>query len=227
MPASPSRRLSTPNYDLVPSQRGIGLSYEPQLTATGGFVPYTWTITRGALPGGLTLNASSGQISGIPTNSGRSSFTLHVSDGGTPAVTATISISIVINPAPATSAALCVTDQTGLQIPNDGSLTLLPSSPETAIPLLLHGSFSSSPTLPLIFFPYGTTVNGLVVKPRLLLELVCHQRHGPRHNYDASSVDPTGSNVYLTGSIDSNNTAGVLILPSQRLAAAVGHHCHP
>jgi uncharacterized protein (TIGR03437 family) len=45
----------------------VGVTYSQGLVVSGGTSPYTWTITSGSLPGGLTLNASSGLISGIPT----------------------------------------------------------------------------------------------------------------------------------------------------------------
>ncbi len=44
----------------------IGVPYEQVLLATGGQKPYTWTLIGGALPPGLTLQAS-GIISGTPT----------------------------------------------------------------------------------------------------------------------------------------------------------------
>jgi len=47
-----------------------GIFHQATLVATGGFVPYTWTISQGILPAGLTLNATTGLISGTPTNSG-------------------------------------------------------------------------------------------------------------------------------------------------------------
>ena len=45
----------------------VGQWYSATLTATGGTESYTWSIASGSLPGGLSLNASTGEISGIPT----------------------------------------------------------------------------------------------------------------------------------------------------------------
>src|SRR5262249_46780921 len=45
----------------------------------GGSAPYTWTISDGSLPGGLTFS-SSGQISGTATSSGTFGFTVQVTD---------------------------------------------------------------------------------------------------------------------------------------------------
>lgn len=56
-----------------------GVAYSTQLTAAGGSPPYTWSIT-GSLPAGLSLNSSTGVISGTPTGIGSSSFTVVATD---------------------------------------------------------------------------------------------------------------------------------------------------
>lgn len=43
--------------------------------------PYTWSVTSGALPAGLTLNQSTGVILGIPQTSATSTFTIQIADG--------------------------------------------------------------------------------------------------------------------------------------------------
>jgi hypothetical protein len=57
----------------------VGEPYAAQLVATGGTGAYTWSVTDGTLPAGLTLSAS-GAISGTPTVVGSSTFTVRVSD---------------------------------------------------------------------------------------------------------------------------------------------------
>ena len=69
-------------------------SYSATVTATGGLSPYTWSITAGNLPTGLTLSPSSGVISGNPTVTGTSNFTVQVKD--TRSVTTTMPLSLTV-----------------------------------------------------------------------------------------------------------------------------------
>jgi len=71
-------------------------SYSATLAATGGTSPYSWSITSGTLPVGLSLSASTGVISGTPTGSGTSNITIQVRDNN--AQTASKLLSITINP---------------------------------------------------------------------------------------------------------------------------------
>jgi hypothetical protein len=57
----------------------VGTAYSQTLQAAGGVPPVTWAVSSGTLPAGLTLNASSGTISGTPTISGSSTFTVSAS----------------------------------------------------------------------------------------------------------------------------------------------------
>jgi hypothetical protein len=90
--------ISITNTSLTSGQ--VSSSYAATLSATGGTSPYTWSVTSGTLPTGLTLSSTSGQISGTPTQSGTSSFTIQVKDSSSPAQTATKSLSITIAASP-------------------------------------------------------------------------------------------------------------------------------
>ncbi len=76
----------------------VGSAYTAQLAATGGTGSYTWTLVAGAgsLPAGLTLSAG-GTISGTPTASGTSGFTVRVTTSAQQ--TATKALSIIVNAA--------------------------------------------------------------------------------------------------------------------------------
>jgi hypothetical protein len=72
------------------------VAYSATLTASGGTTPYTWLIASG-LPPGLTLNSSTGAITGTPTTVGTYSFSAQVTDAGNPVQNATKALSIVIS----------------------------------------------------------------------------------------------------------------------------------
>ena len=77
----------------------LGAAYSQTASLTGGVAPYSWSVSAGSLPAGLSLNASTGAIAGTPTAYGASSFTLQVTDDQTPADTATKALSITVVPA--------------------------------------------------------------------------------------------------------------------------------
>jgi len=74
-------------------------AYSAMLAATGGITPYTWSITAGSLPAGLSLNGSTGAITGTPTGAGTANFTVQVADSELPPATASAQLGITIQPA--------------------------------------------------------------------------------------------------------------------------------
>ena len=72
-----------------------GKAYSQSLVASGGTSPYTWSVTSGSLPAGLTLS-SGGVIAGTPTASGTSTFTVSLSDSGSPVQTKSATLSITV-----------------------------------------------------------------------------------------------------------------------------------
>lgn len=61
-----------------------GTAYSVALAATGGILPYSWSVPTGTLPAGVTLSTA-GVLAGTPTESGTFNFTARVTDStGTP-----------------------------------------------------------------------------------------------------------------------------------------------
>lgn len=78
----------------------VNSSYYRTVVATGGVKPYTWSVSSGTLPPGLSLNSSTGAISGRPTTAGTSTFTVTVTDSQATAVSASKVFSLQVLPAP-------------------------------------------------------------------------------------------------------------------------------
>ncbi|MHB1526773.1 MAG: G1 family glutamic endopeptidase [Candidatus Dormibacteria bacterium] len=73
-----------------------GVAYSTTLAASGGTAPYSWAITSGSLPSGLTLSVG-GSITGIPSAAGTASFGVQATDSTTPtAETATAQLSLSV-----------------------------------------------------------------------------------------------------------------------------------
>jgi hypothetical protein len=72
----------------------MGRNYNASFKIKGGQSPFTWSITAGALPMGLSFNNATGAITGIPTESGQFPLTVQVTDdlGGVAAVNPTLTI---------------------------------------------------------------------------------------------------------------------------------------
>jgi hypothetical protein len=79
----------------------VTIAYSQTLAATSGSPPYSkWNVSSGSLPTGLTLNSSTGVISGTSTTAGSFSFSVTVGDSA--AATSqpkSLSISIITGPA--------------------------------------------------------------------------------------------------------------------------------
>jgi thermitase len=86
----------------VPSGN-LDFAYSKTLTVTGGVLPYSWAISSGNLPNGLTLNSSTGAISGTPTLTGIFDFTGQVTDANASSAYKNLSITVLSYPVRITS----------------------------------------------------------------------------------------------------------------------------
>jgi putative Ig domain-containing protein/matrixin len=73
-------------------QQGAQFNY--QLVATGGKPPYAWAVAAGALPAGLSLNPTSGVVSGAPAAAGSFTFTIEVKDSESRATRKALSLTV-------------------------------------------------------------------------------------------------------------------------------------
>jgi hypothetical protein len=168
----------------------VGLPFQATITGSGGVTPYTWSIT-GALPSGLSLNASSGGIAGTPTQAGTSAFTIVLMDsmGQTAQKSSSITIAAAGPPAsgqvvitPSTPPAVnqgttfqftanaagtwsCSgTDSSGATTPCKGSInasTGLYTAPATVTALHSYGGFQLLPNNHI----FNTRIDSLPVNP--------------------------------------------------------------
>jgi len=69
--------ITTPSL----SNGKVGVRYSQTLRATGGSGKKTWSLVDGTLPGGLSLNPSTGAITGKPASAGSYPFTVKLTDG--------------------------------------------------------------------------------------------------------------------------------------------------
>ncbi len=74
------------------------MAYSDALAVTGGTGPFTWAVSGGSLPAGLTLNASTGVLSGTPTAAGLYTFTVKVTDSFGLTATQSLNLAVAVGP---------------------------------------------------------------------------------------------------------------------------------
>ncbi len=83
-------------------QATLGLNYAQTVSVTGGTVPLTWSKTSGDIPDGVTLDAATGLLSGVPTVANAFTFTIQVTDAN--GATASKTFALTVNNALAITA---------------------------------------------------------------------------------------------------------------------------
>ncbi len=99
--SSGSSPVSITTTSLPPAT--VGTAYSTTLSSSGGTPPYSWSVTSGSLPTGLSLSAS-GTITGTPTagysgacNPLLSGFTVTVADSSSPAGSASLQLCLQVS----------------------------------------------------------------------------------------------------------------------------------
>ncbi|MDR0213064.1 MAG: IPT/TIG domain-containing protein [Comamonas sp.] len=81
-----SLTVNTSTMTLTPSTLPTpvaGQAYNQTVTAANGVAPYRYNVTTGTLPAGLLLDPATGVVSGTPTTTGASTFTITATDSST------------------------------------------------------------------------------------------------------------------------------------------------
>jgi hypothetical protein len=115
-------RVPTVAINPVPGPGILNAPYMHAFSAGGGTAPYTWTVVMGSLPPGLTLNPSTGVLSGTPTQKGNYTFTVQVTDANGTVSTQQFTIAVLSNDLTITPAALPVAS---LNVPYSYTLTAI------------------------------------------------------------------------------------------------------
>jgi hypothetical protein len=150
----------------------VGSSYSQTLSGTGGKASYTWSLSSGSLPAGLTLS-SGGTISGTPTTSGSQSFTVAMTDANSQSVTQALSISVAATttttspPATTTTSTTTTTIAVTTAPPPSGivstalgtPVSVAVSSTAVATDTLSSAGSTASVTIPAGALPAGTAVS--------------------------------------------------------------------
>ncbi|MGX5773722.1 IPT/TIG domain-containing protein [Methylorubrum zatmanii] len=84
-PATVTLTVTPPTFSLTPNAGALpaataGTPYRQALAVSGGTPPYAYSVTAGALPAGVTIDAATGGLSGTPIVAGTASFTVTVTD---------------------------------------------------------------------------------------------------------------------------------------------------
>ncbi|MGR4042715.1 tandem-95 repeat protein [Pseudomonas sp. 910_21] len=98
-PATVTITVSAPSISLSPgslSNGTVGTAYSASISASGGTAPYSYTITTGSLPAGLSLNTSSGALSGTPSASGTFNLTVTATDANSASGSQAYSITVAV-----------------------------------------------------------------------------------------------------------------------------------
>ena len=168
--AAPGVPLAVTTSSLPPGT--VGAPYSAALAATGGAAPYTWSITSASPPAWLSLNPSTGALSGTPTTSGSQNVTFKVTDSDSISSSVTLPLTVFADPGvyvPLTptricdtrannpshlsgSAAQCSNGTTGKTLAAGGTLTFdvagdfsVPASNVTAVVLSVATANSKGP----------------------------------------------------------------------------------
>jgi hypothetical protein len=145
----------------------VGSSYSRILQASGATGSVTWSFTTGSLPSGLTLNTSTGEISGTPVTSGAASFTVRAQDSGQHVATRNLTLSVASTSG--TPSLFFANEPTNAPV----SSVMLPAVSVTAVDATSNPlsnvtiTLSANPPVPLSGNTATTGASGIAIFPAL------------------------------------------------------------
>ena len=125
----------------------VGTTYAETVTASAGMAPYSYAVTSGSLPVGLTLNPTTGEIAGTPTTAETANFIVTATDANYAIGSASYSIAVAEQ----------------LPVANDSIVTVPESSSLNMIPLNITGGMATSVTIISGAAHGATSVSGVSV----------------------------------------------------------------
>lgn len=148
---------SAPTVSLSPttlSSATVGTATSQSVTASGGASPYSYAVVSGALPAGLSLNASTGTLAGTPTAAGTFSFTVRATDANAYSGTRSYSLTVAaptIALSPTTLAGATVSTAYSQSVTAGGgtapyTYTVTSGALPTGLSLSSAGTLSGTPT---------------------------------------------------------------------------------
>ncbi|MDP9849190.1 serine/threonine-protein kinase [Streptosporangium lutulentum] len=105
----------------APPAGKAGEKYSVSLAVDGGTEPYAWSVSAGKPPPGLTLNASTGVLSGVPAKAGIYPFTVRVTDADD--ASATQAVKLVIGSGQTPTPTPTITPVVRKKVPNVVGMT--------------------------------------------------------------------------------------------------------
>ena len=211
-----------------------GTNYNQALKVNGGKSPYTFSLSKGALPAGVSLSTD-GVISGVPGVPGNYAFTVDVKDHSKTALTGSQDFTLAIDPALLTIAAnnagmtyggtvpsLTVTYHGFANGDNASSLTAQPVAGTTANSSSSAGSYAitvsgaADPNYRITYTAGTLTINPAPLSVSANAETKLFGTPDPAFTYTAKGlVNGDGTNV-ITGSLSRSPGESVGSYPISR-----------
>jgi len=175
----------------------------PINAASGGTAPYSYVVSGGALPGGLVVNAATGEITGTPTAFGTFNFDITATDSstGTGPYTATQSYTLVVIDAPPVANAVSVTVPYG--------------AGPTAVALNITGGGATSVAVA------SAASNGSAVAAGMVITYQPNAGFAGADSFTYTATGPGGTSPAATVSVTVSDPV-IAIVPGGPLAATVG-----